>query len=66
MCCEGNVYRRALIPRKLPCPEKFLVTRLLSKKFVYVLMLKYINLGSQLQYKKYNQKLHHVEYDDEK
>ena len=25
---------------------------------------KYINLGNQLHYKKYNQKLHHVEYYD--
>ena len=28
MCCRWNIYWRALIPRKLPCPEKFLVTRL--------------------------------------
>ena len=28
MCCRSNVYRRALILRRLPCPEKFLVTRL--------------------------------------
>ena len=28
MWCRSNVYRRALIPRRLPCPEKFLVTRL--------------------------------------
>ena len=27
-CCRWNVYRCALIPRKLSCPEKFLVTRL--------------------------------------
>ena len=29
-------------------------------------MFKYINLGNQLHYKKYNQKLHHVEYYDGK
>ena len=28
--CVVDVYRRGLIPRKLPCPEKFLVTRLIS------------------------------------
>ena len=26
----------------------------------------YINLGKQINYKKYNQKLHHSEYYDEK
>ena len=28
VCCRLNVYRSALIFRNLPCPEKFLVTRL--------------------------------------
>ena len=28
MWCRQNVYRRAPIPIKFPCPEKFLVTRL--------------------------------------
>ena len=32
MCCRWNVYRRTLIPRKLPCPEKFLVTHLGSHR----------------------------------
>ena len=34
LCCTWNVYRSALIPGKLPCPEKFLVARLslISKK----------------------------------
>ena len=31
--CRWNVYRRALIPRKLPCPKKILVTRLLPYIF---------------------------------
>ena len=29
MCCWRNVYRSDLITIKLPCPEKFLVTRLM-------------------------------------
>ena len=28
MCCRWNVYQRPLFPRKQPCPEKFLATRL--------------------------------------
>ena len=29
-------------------------------------IFRYINLGKQIHYKKYNQKLHHIEYYDEK
>ena len=29
-----NVYQDALIPRKLPCPKKFLVTRL-ERSFIF-------------------------------
>ena len=36
MCCRWNVYRRVLIPRKLPCPEKFLVTRLTIKSYLII------------------------------
>ena len=25
MCCKWNIYRSTLIPKKLPCPEKFVV-----------------------------------------
>ena len=28
LCCRWNVYQNVLIPRKLPCSHKFLVTRL--------------------------------------
>ena len=31
LCCRLNVYRSALFLRNLPCPEKFLVTRLLCQ-----------------------------------
>ena len=40
MCCRWNIYRRALIPRKLPCPEKSLVTRLPFEKY---LLARYLN-----------------------
>ena len=33
---------------------------------IYINVFKYINLGNQLHYKKYNQKLQHVEYFDGK
>ena len=33
LCCRGNVYQSALIPRKLPCLDSFLVVRLYYNVF---------------------------------
>ena len=36
LCCRLNIYRSALIFRNLPCPEKFLVTRLNIQINIYI------------------------------
>ena len=43
--CRWNVYRRVLIPRKLPCPEKFLLTRLILQVFNAMIMPIYLNMS---------------------
>ena len=50
-------------------PENFQIRKTLKRSSSRVFLKKYffyINLGNQLHYKKYNQKLHHVEYYDGK
>ena len=47
VCCRLNLYRSAPIFRKLPCPEKFLVTRLCQ---IYILRKKGIIFGGNASY----------------
>lgn len=43
LCCRWNIYRSALIIRKLPCPQKPMVTRLL---FIKLSISRYLPVSS--------------------
>ena len=46
MCCRRNTHRGALIPRKRPCPEKFLVATLRYLHQIISMLYYYCNQDS--------------------
>ena len=45
ICCRRNVYRSVLIPKNLPCPEKFLAASLINySKITYLIFIQICHL----------------------